>query len=183
MSLIHFIPDANGCSSCSTPQSIPSPLSGTKPAPSTTPGIPRELHACMGLNACKGHDRFGKNNCAGTGYCATAETHSCHTLNNCRNQGGCGYYGDEHEQNNPGANECAWQGSCAVPINAERVSTQGVSKGKSTWAQARKIFEERMKTSGKRNVGPSPFPGGPPQAWLDEQGGNAGSSGNSCGQQ
>ena len=33
----------------------------------STPNIPLELHACMGLNACKGHDRLGTNDCAGTG--------------------------------------------------------------------------------------------------------------------
>ncbi|MDQ3111354.1 MAG: hypothetical protein M3R17_15820 [Bacteroidota bacterium] len=178
MSLINFTPGSNGCSSCSTPAPVPVPSATTTSSTPVAPVIPVELHACMGLNACKGHDRFGKNNCAGTGFCATAETHSCHTLNNCRNQGGCGYYGDAHEQNNPGANECAWQGSCAVPINAERVSTQGESKGKSTWLQARKIFEKRIQGSGKRNIGPSPFPQGPPQVWLDAQ--STGGS-NGCG--
>jgi len=74
---------------------------------------PRELHACMGLNACKGHDRLGTNACAGSGVCATAAAHSCHTLNNCRGQGGCGLYGTGEEQNHPGENPCSWQGSCA----------------------------------------------------------------------
>ena len=168
MSLINFSSNnANGCGSgCSTPTPVP-----PSPTPTPTPApliMPIEMHACMGLNACKGHDRFGNNNCAGTGYCATTAAHSCHTLNNCKGQGGCGYYGDEHEQNNPGANECAWQGSCATPINAERVSTQGVSKGKSTWLLARKLFEERMTKLSKRNFGPSPFPEGPPTSWLNQ---------------
>lgn len=129
--------------------------------------VPKELHACMGLNACKGHDRFGTNECAGMGYCAT-QTHVCHTLNNCRGQGGCGLYGDAVEQCRPGANECAFQGSCATPIQAERFSTQGPNQGKSTWLMARKLFEERMDKS-RRNVGPSPYPAGPPQKWLQSQ--------------
>jgi hypothetical protein len=145
--------------------------------------IPLELHACLGLNACKGHDRFGANNCAGMGACATAQTHSCHTLNNCRGQGGCGLYGNAEEQNRPGENPCAWQGSCAVPINAERISTDGPNQGKSVWLRARQIFEERMKRA-KRTFGPAPqhlstgvggvydttiynTAEGPPTAWLD----------------
>src|SRR6266496_310313 len=67
---------------------------------------PRELHACMGLNACKGHDRLGTNACAGSGICATAAEHSCQTLNHCRGQGGCGLYGTGEEQNHPGENPC-----------------------------------------------------------------------------
>ncbi len=122
---------------------------------------PKELHACMGLNACKGHDRLGTNSCAGTGYCATAAEHSCHTLNDCRNQGGCGLYGTGEEQNNPGNNSCSWQGSCAVPINAERFSTEGPNKGKSVWGRAREIFEEKM-IKANRQFGPSPMPQGPP---------------------
>lgn len=121
----------------------------------STPFIPLELHACLGLNACKGHDRFGTNDCAGTGACATAQAHSCHTLNNCRGQGGCGLYGTGEEQNRPGDNPCAWQGSCAVPINAERISTDGPNQGKSVWLRARAVFEERMEKS-KRTFGPAP---------------------------
>ncbi|BDD04141.1 hypothetical protein [Aureibacter tunicatorum] len=124
----------------------------------------KELHACMGLNACKGHDRFGSNDCAGKGYCAT-QTHVCHTLNNCRGQGGCGLYGDSEEQCKPGANDCAWQGSCATPIQAERFGTMGPAKGKSVWLIARQLFEERMRKS-KRNFGEAPFESGPPQKWL-----------------
>ena len=135
----------------------------------------------MGLNACKGHDRFGTNACAGMGYCATAQYHSCHTLNNCRSQGGCGLYGSTEEQNRPGENHCAWQGSCAVPIQAERYSTQGANMGKSVWILARKLFEERM-AKARRNVGEAPFKCGPPTAWLNKvSDGNfssCGSSGN-----
>lgn len=126
---------------------------------------PKELHACMGLNACKGHDRLGTNACAGSGVCATATAHSCHTLNNCRGQGGCGLYGTGEEQNRPGDNPCSWQGSCAVPINAERFSTDGPNQGKSVWVRAREVFEHRMKES-NRQVLPSPSPVGPTLAWL-----------------
>jgi hypothetical protein len=138
---------------------------------------PKELHACMGLNACKGHDRLGTNSCAGTGVCATAAEHNCHTLNNCRNQGGCGLYGTAEEQNHPGDNPCAWQGSCAVPINAERFSTDGPNQGKSVWIRARKVFEDKMKKA-NRQVGPSPSTVGPTTAWLQE---NYDSGYNACG--
>lgn len=126
---------------------------------------PLELHACMGLNACKGHDRLGTNSCAGTGSCATAAEHTCHTLNDCRAQGGCGLYGTPEEQNRPGDNPCAWQGSCAVPINAERFSTDGPNRGKGVWLRARAVFEARM-TKANRQFGPSPSPVGPTTAWL-----------------
>jgi hypothetical protein len=133
----------------------------------------------MGLNACKGHDRFGTNNCAGTGYCATAQAHTCHTLNNCRGQGGCGLYGSAEEQMHPGANECAWQGSCAVPIQAERYSTMGENAGKSTWLLARQLFEQRMTKQSQRTIGPAPYKCGPPQAWLTSILGQYDSCGNS----
>lgn len=148
--------------SCGTPSPSPSPQGGTAVA------VPKELHACMGLNACKGHDRFGTNACAGTGYCATQQ-HVCHTLNNCRGQGGCGLYGSAEEQCRPGANACAFQGSCATPIQAERFATEGPNAGKSVWLLARKLFEDRMKQA-RREVGASPFGCGPPQQWLSSLG-------------
>ncbi len=156
---------------------------GTPPAPSpanaqANVNPPIELHICMGLNACKGHDRTGANNCAGTGLCATAEQHNCQTLNNCHSQGGCGLYGDAKQQEAPGANDCAWQGSCAVPVQAERFSTFGANKGKSVWKLARKLFEERM-IKANRNFGPAPFECGPPQAWLVSVLGSYDSCGNS----
>lgn len=164
---------------CSTPPPPPT----TAPVPQTStaaPTVPLELHVCMGLNACKGHDRFGTNECAGMGYCSTAEIHHCRTLNNCRGQGGCGLFGTAEDDATPGANECAWQGACAVPIQAERFSTQGENKGKSVWVLARKLFEERMQKA-NRSFGPSPYKCGPPQAWLIESLGSydsCGSAGN-----
>jgi hypothetical protein len=159
MSKIESKVSSNGCGS-----------SPAKTPTNNTPNIksPLELHACMGLNACKGHDRFGTNSCAGTGQCAT-ETHVCHTLNNCAGQGGCGLFGDGAEQCKPGANDCAWQGSCATPIQAERFGTLGANKDKSVWLLARELFEQRMNKA-RRNVGDAPFVAGPPQAWLSSFG-------------
>lgn len=155
--------------------SAPSPAAPTAPS---NLKAPVELHVCMGLNSCKGHDRTGTNNCAGTGYCATAEKHNCQTLNNCHGQGGCGLYGDAMQQENPGNNSCAWQGSCAVPIQAERFSTLGANKGLSTWKLARQLFEKRMREA-NRNIGPAPFECGPPQNWLVSILGSYDSCGNS----
>jgi len=111
-------------------------------------GVP--LHACMGLNACKGADRFGvsgppggePNACAGQGYCSTTADHTCHVQNECRNQGGCGLYGTGEEMDHPGINDCRSQGSCGTPINAERFSTNGPNQGKSVWLRARARFAE-----------------------------------------
>jgi hypothetical protein len=136
--------------------------------------VPLELHTCMGLNACKGHDRYGTNNCVGSGQCATVQ-HVCHTLNKCKGQGGCGLYGDSEEQCKPGANDCSWQGSCGSPITAERFITQGKNQGRSVWQLARVLFEERMDKA-KRTVKPAPFKYGPPVKWLDANG-----RGSSCG--
>ncbi|HEV2859865.1 MAG TPA: hypothetical protein VGX48_02540 [Pyrinomonadaceae bacterium] len=169
---------ADMCSHPTPP--APKPAAAPTTSAATAAAAPAELHACMGLNACKGHDRFGTNSCAGTGYCATAERHNCKSLNNCRGQGGCGLYGTAEDDATPGANECAWQGSCAVPIQAERYSTQGENKGKSVWVLARKLFEERMKKA-NRTYGPSPYECGPPQAWLVQSLGSydsCGSAGN-----
>lgn len=135
----------------------PYPFAGAPPFPTTIgtqpDGMP--LHACMGLNSCKGSDRFGleghpdpvtgqnvQNECAGQGYCSTAVQHTCHVENSCRNQGGCGLYGTAEEFENPGHNDCRSLGSCATPINAERFSTNGSNQGKSVWARARKVFED-----------------------------------------
>lgn len=150
----------------------PARITQTTPLQLKKPAI--ELHACMGLNACKGHDVFGTNNCAGQGKCAT-QHHSCHTLNNCRGQGGCGLYGTTKEQCKPGANDCAFQGSCGTPIPASRFITQGPNKGKSVWQLARQLFEKRMDKAG-RTVGKSPSPYGPSLEFLKTVG-----EGSSCG--
>lgn len=136
-----------------------------------------ELHACMGLNACKGHGWSGKNDCAGTGDCAT-NRHPCHTLNNCRGQGGCGLFGTSQEFCTPGDNQCASQGSCGTPILATRYITQGPNKGTSVWLLARKLFEERM-AQAKRTVGPPPAGQqyGPTEEFAKERGASE-----SCGQ-
>jgi len=158
MSTIQGNSGANSCGSCGSPS----------PAPAGAAPIPKELHACMGLNACKQHDRFGTNACAGMGYCATQQ-HVCHTLNDCRGQGGCGLYGSAEEQCRPGANACSFQGSCATPIQAERFGTAGPNAGKSVWLLARQLFEQRMKQA-NRDFGSSPFACGPPQQWLSSLG-------------
>jgi hypothetical protein len=163
---------------CSGPPAPKPPQQSSTSAPAPT--APLELHVCMGLNACKGHDRFGTNACAGMGSCATASVHHCRTLNDCRGQGGCGLFGTAEDDSTPGANECSWQGACAVPIQAERFSTQGENKGKSVWVLARKLFEERMQKA-NRTFGPSPYECGPPQAWLVQSLGSydsCGSAGN-----
>ncbi|MBE0620227.1 MAG: hypothetical protein IH605_06515 [Burkholderiales bacterium] len=118
----------------------------------------------MGLNHCQGQGRRTLSNpaypesklpnaCAGQGYCSTAlasnpgdpgnglvSDHTCHVLNQCKSQGGCGLYGTSDEQNAPGANDCRSLGSCATPINAERFSTDGDNRGKSVWVRARQKF-------------------------------------------
>lgn len=139
-----------------------------------------ELHACLGLNSCKGQDRYGihgpngnnPNSCAGQGFCATTEIHSCHTNNNCANQGGCGLYGWGPDMDQPGQNECRSMGSCAAPINAERFITEGDRKGTSVWSRAREVFETAYaeKNNGK-TPGPAPAPfseTGPTASWITE---------------
>jgi hypothetical protein len=107
-----------------------------------------ELHVCMGLNACNGHDIDGdRRRMAGTGGCATA-LHVCHGDNECRGQGGCGYLGDDYEQSIPGEQACRQNGSCASPINECRVASAGPFKGTGVWKLARKRFEERMWRAG-----------------------------------
>ncbi len=155
------------------------------------PGLPR--HACMGLNSCRGSDRFGLtghevpgepgvfevNSCAGQGYCSTTPDHQCHVQNSCRDQGGCGLYGTAEELNCPGDNACRGLGSCATPINAERFSTNGPNQGKSVWLRARAVFEERYERDlaelrekapyAPDEPGPAPEPfaaTGPPYLWA-----------------
>jgi hypothetical protein len=123
------------------------------------PGEVKELHVCMGLNACTGHGRDGSGDMAGTGKCATV-AHVCHGANNCRGQGGCGYAGSELEQAKPGDQACKWNGSCASPINVSRVSSAGPNKGRSVWKLARQLFEKRMYEA-QIPFGPSPGEGWP----------------------
>lgn len=118
-----------------------------------------ELHVCMGLNACQGHDRPGTALMAGMGECATA-FHVCHGSNECRGQGGCGYVGPDAALARPGDQACRWNGSCASPINVCRVFSGGPAKGKSVWKLARELFETRMYTAGIP-FGPSPGEGYP----------------------
>jgi hypothetical protein len=127
--------------------------------PAPDPNVPLELHVCMGLNACQGHDVDGSAPMAGMGKCATAQ-HVCHGDNECRGQGACGYSGDDYEQSKPGDQACRQNGSCASPINESRVSSAGPNKGKSVWKLARKIFEARMYDAGVP-FGPSPGEGIP----------------------
>jgi hypothetical protein len=124
-----------------------------------TGGAMLELHVCMGLNACQGHDVAGTAPMAGMGQCATV-SHVCHGSNNCRGQGGCGYAGSDVEQGKPGDQSCKWNGSCASPINESRISSAGPNKGKSVWRLARRIFEERMYAA-QIPFGPSPGHGYP----------------------
>ncbi|HKS46493.1 MAG TPA: hypothetical protein VJT49_15550 [Amycolatopsis sp.] len=107
-----------------------------------------ELHVCMGLNACVGHDvNVDRTRIAGAGQCATA-LHVCHGDNECRGQGGCGYLGDEYEQAIPGEQSCCQNGSCGSPINESRVASAGPFKGTGVWKLARKRFEQRMWRAG-----------------------------------
>ncbi|MFC4465743.1 hypothetical protein ACFPH6_14620 [Streptomyces xiangluensis] len=118
-----------------------------------------ELHVCMGLNACKGHDRDGTAPMAGMGRCATV-LHVCHGANECRGQGGCGYTGPDAELARPGTQACRENGSCASPINVSRVFAGGPLKGKSVWKLARQLFEARMYEAGIP-FGPAPGEGYP----------------------
>lgn len=121
----------------------------------TTTAPVLELHVCMGLNACKGHDESGNAKLPGAGTCATA-LHVCHGDNHCRGQGGCGYAGSEFEQTKPGEQSCSANGSCASPINECRVASAGPFKGTSVWKLARTRFEARMWDAG---VAFDPAPG------------------------
>jgi hypothetical protein len=160
-----MLPDVSGQWPTTTADRAALPAVAAAPNPfANVPAFPANpvpsspSHACMGLNGCKGQDRFGPtghpdpadptklvvNDCAGQGYCSTAVDHSCHVLNSCANQGGCGLYGTGKEQNNPGQNTCEGLGSCATPINAERFSTNGPNADKSVWLRARQAFLEKQ---------------------------------------
>jgi hypothetical protein len=168
-------------------------------APPATVGEGEVRHACMGLNHCRTQGRTRDNACAGQGYCSTAlkydyanpkdplvSDHTCHVLNACRGQGGCGLYGTAEEQDLPGANECASLGSCATPINAERFSTDGPNHAKSVWLRAREVFKEKVWPSLRQQdprLPPDPpqvpgteahpelFAYGPTIEWIDDYSG------------
>lgn len=175
---------------------------GAPKYPSTPPatvGTDEVRHACMGLNHCKGQGRTRDNACAGQGYCSTAlaqnfadpsqptvSDHTCHVLNACRGQGGCGLYGTGEEQLQPGHNGCATLGSCATPINAERFSTDGPNRGKSVWLRARAVFTAEVwpslyKKNSSLPVEPPKVPGtkadpdlfayGPTIEWIQDYSG------------
>jgi hypothetical protein len=125
---------AGSIAGCSEKPQPPAPQpGGARGAGQSTPeGASKEaeLHACRGLNSCKGQGADGKNDCAGRGSCAsTAARHNCHGQNTCKGLGGCG--------SDPGANDCKQQGACAVPLM------------ESAWETARKRFEEQRRSAGK----------------------------------
>ena len=164
-------------------------------------------HACMGLNSCKNQGRTLNNSCAGQGWCSTSlqynpkipsqpniADHTCHVQNNCKGQGGCGLYGTEEEQNNPGGNSCQARGSCATPINAERFVTDGKKRGKSVWQLARTHFNTTVWSSldvskkecikvpqnGANNPSnPALFANGPTIQWIEADGGGMTACGSS----
>lgn len=130
-----------GCGDTAKPGTGGAKPAGAAPA-GGTPGEAvgmNDMHACAGLNGCKGEGNDGKNACAGQGGCASPKmAHECKGHNACKNQGGCG--------ESMGANECKGHGNCAVPM-----------KDKDAWQKARDKFEAKMKAAGK------PF-GSPPKA-------------------
>ena len=100
--------------------------SGTKEAKAESV----DLHACRGLNECKGQGADKKNDCAGKGACSTAKEHSCAGQNECKHQGGCGATASQ--------NDCRTKGECSVPMKGDM------------WKKARTHFEERMKKDSKQ---------------------------------
>ncbi len=136
--------------------------------------VVKELHVCMGLNACAQHDVDGTAVMAGTGQCSTV-SHYCHGLNDCRGQGFCGGGGSTGaEQTQPGNNLCAGKGSCntlatlpnytsgpqwymnqTAPPNppvGPTVPPPGPYYGQRVWQIARQLFETRMYESGRTFV-------------------------------
>ena len=137
----------------------------------------------MGLNACENQGYSGANNCAGMGDCSTV-SHACHTLNECKGQGGCGLFGTTEEFCFPSQNDCRYQGSCGAPILDSRFITQGPNRGRSVWQLARRRFEEQRKAGGETPPGPpTAGPNGPSNAYVNQLKGQPASSNNaSCGQ-
>ena len=142
----------------------------------------RELHVCMGLNACKNQGYSGHNDCAGMGDCSTVN-HPCHTVNECKGQGGCGLFGTTEEFCFPSQNECRYQGSCGAPILSSRFITQGPNKGRSVWQLARKRFEEKRIASGQPFGSPPGGTYGPSNEYVNQIKNQPAGTGNaSCGQ-
>jgi hypothetical protein len=126
-----------------------------------------ELHVCMGLNSCQNQGYSGKNDCAGMGDCATI-SHPCHTLNECKGQGGCGLFGTTEEFCFPSQNDCRYQGSCGAPILDSRFVTQGPNRGNSVWQLARQRFEQ-ARAAVRQPVGPPPAgPYGPSNDYVNQ---------------
>jgi hypothetical protein len=117
-----------GCGGGDQPAQQPPPTDGAGQAADAS-AAPKEIHACRGLNSCKGLGAGGDNSCAGTGACATAKAHTCAGMNECKNQGGCG--------EKPGYNDCKGMGGCGLPIH------------EGAWEMARKTFEEKMQSASK----------------------------------
>lgn len=131
---------AGASAGCSDDKGKGAASTGSSAAADSKPGdvaVKGNIHACRGLNECKGQGADGKNACAGQGICATSKHHSCATQNECKGLGGCG--------ETAGANECKGKGGCSVPMH------------EGAWEAARKHFEERMKKASKE-VGPAPAP-------------------------
>ena len=116
----------------------PPPANAAKPAGKQAAAVTLvALHACRGLNECKGLGKGHKNECAGKGDCYTVK-HECSGQNDCKFQGGCG--GEQ------GMNDCKGKGGCGhFPIPND------------VWKKARVAFESRRKTAGKP-FGPAPAP-------------------------
>lgn len=135
----------------------------------------------MGLNECKNLGFTGTNDCAGRGDCSTVY-HACHTLNECKGQGGCGLFGTTMEFCFPSENACRYQGSCGAPILSSRFIMQGPNKGRSVWQLARKRFEDRMTKEGKQfGDSPKDYPYGPTNDFISVLQSKAGDH-SSCGQ-
>jgi len=123
---------AGSITGCSSGKNAPNAGAGSDKGTPKDSGqevaVATEVHACRGLNECKGQGADGKNTCAGQGTCHTAKAHDCAMMNDCKHQGGCGTA--------PGYNDCKGMGGCAIP-------TQG-----GMWEKARARLEEDMKAKG-----------------------------------
>ena len=131
---------ATKSTSKSDPKSSPDSPKGATTPTAVAGATTVALHACRGLNECKGLGKSQKNACAGQGNCYTV-THECSEKNDCKYQGGCG--------GTNGFNDCKGKGGCGhFPI-----------EDKKTWQKARDHFEARMKDAGKK-IGPAPAAAG-----------------------